>query len=81
MLDWQDLRRGPLDIAIHTNYIQISYGPHGFIKDFFMFYAFTSLWKLINRRLDPGAWLAESMLWSSRCCYILNIYGFREEDF
>ena len=33
-LDWQDLCRVPLDIAIHTKYM--SWGPHGFREDFFM---------------------------------------------
>ena len=32
-LDWQDLYRVPLDIAIHTKYI--SCGPHGFRSLFF----------------------------------------------
>ena len=31
-LDWQDLCRVPLDIAIHTKYI--SFGPHGFREVF-----------------------------------------------
>ena len=35
------LCRGPLDIAIHTKYIHIGYGPHGFIED--LFYGFLPL--------------------------------------
>ena len=64
-LDWQDICRGPLDIVIHTKYIQISYGPHGFIEDCSCFCLYKFM-EVINPCLDPGAWLAGLMLWSTR---------------
>ena len=55
-LDWQDLCRVPLDIAIHTKYI--SCGPHGFREDFFMGgggggVSITSLWESLIHMAWP----------------------------
>ena len=43
-LNWQDLCRGPLNIATYNIYI--SCGPHGFGEDFVLIFPIISLWEL-----------------------------------
>ena len=46
-LDWQDLCRGPLNIATYKKYV--SRGPHGFIgEDFFKVFPIINLWELYH---------------------------------